>query len=134
MTIRVVADTHALLWYLQADPRLSVAPKAILSATEAAGDQIAISIITLAEMVYLIDRGRIHAATMVQVAVLLDRQSATWVAIPVERGVVTAMARIPRAEVPDLPDRLIAATALMLNVPVVSRDRKIRSSLVPSIW
>jgi PIN domain nuclease of toxin-antitoxin system len=47
MTIRVVADTHALLWYLQADPRLSVAAKAILSATEAAGDQIAISVITL---------------------------------------------------------------------------------------
>ncbi|MFN8512993.1 MAG: PIN domain-containing protein [Thermomicrobiales bacterium] len=134
MTIRVVADTHALHWYLQADPHLSVAAKAILSATEAAGDQIAISTITLAEMVYLIDRGRLNAAILAQVAILLDRQSATWVAIPVDRGVVSAMARIPRAEVPDLPDRLIAATALMLGVPVVSRDRKIRSSFVSSIW
>lgn len=134
MTIRIVADTHALLWYLQADPRLSSAARSLLAATEAAGDQMAISTITLAEIVYLTERGRIHAATPTQVATVLDRQSTPWVSIPVDRAVVSAMARIPRAEVPDLPDRLIAATALMLGVPVVSRDRKIRSSLVPSIW
>jgi PIN domain nuclease of toxin-antitoxin system len=134
MTIRVLADTHALLWYLQNDPRLSSVADTLLSATEEAGDQIAISTITLAEVVYLIERGRVHAATLPQIAALLDLQSATWVAIPVDRSVIAAMARIPRDDVPDLPHRLIAATALMLGVPVVSRDRKIRSSLVPTVW
>jgi PIN domain nuclease of toxin-antitoxin system len=33
-----------------------------------------------------------------------------------------------------LPDRIVAATALRLGVPVVSRDRKIRSSIVTAIW
>ncbi|HDQ72545.1 MAG TPA: hypothetical protein ENN19_10675 [Chloroflexi bacterium] len=30
---------------------------------------------------------------------------------------------IPRQQVPDLPDRIIAATALYLDVPLITRDR-----------
>jgi hypothetical protein len=34
---------------------------------------------------------------------------------------------------PDLPDRVIAATALHFGVPVINRDRKIRSSNIETI-
>jgi predicted nucleic acid-binding protein len=44
------------------------------------------------------------------------------------------MASIPRADVPDLPDRIIAATAVYLGVPLISRDRAIRASSVETIW
>jgi len=45
------------------------------------------------------------------------------------------MHRVARAEVPDLPDRIIAATAVALKIPLVSRDAKIRSAaLVTTIW
>ena len=134
MTIRVVADTHAIEWHLYNDPRLSARARSHLLAIEAAGDQIAISSITLAEFVYLIERGRVDQATLRRIAEVLDHSSASLIEVPVDRAVVSTMARIPRADVPDLLDRLIAATALMLGVPVVSRDRKIRSSLVPAIW
>jgi len=134
MTIRAVADTHVIEWHLYNDPRLSATARAHLLAIEAAGDQIAISSITLAEFVYLIEKGKVDRAILRRIAGVLDHSSASLVEIPVDRAVVTAMARIPRADVPDLPDRLIAATALMLGVPVVSRDRKIRSSFVTSIW
>jgi PIN domain nuclease of toxin-antitoxin system len=33
-----------------------------------------------------------------------------------------------------MPDRIIAATALSLGVPVISRDGKIRTSAVETIW
>ena len=33
-----------------------------------------------------------------------------------------------------MPDRIIAATALHLGVPVISRDGKIRASTVATIW
>jgi predicted nucleic acid-binding protein len=33
-----------------------------------------------------------------------------------------------------MPDRIIAATALHLGVPVITRDRKIRASNLKSIW
>jgi predicted nucleic acid-binding protein len=44
------------------------------------------------------------------------------------------MAEIPRQNLPDLPDRVVAATALFYNVPVLSRDARIRSSDIKTIW
>jgi predicted nucleic acid-binding protein len=35
---------------------------------------------------------------------------------------------VPREAVPDLPDRVIAATALLHGVPILSRDRRIQAS------
>jgi predicted nucleic acid-binding protein len=53
---------------------------------------------------------------------------------PVDRSVVLAMRTISRAQVPDLPDRVIAATAVRLGVPLISRDGKIQASGVTTIW
>jgi predicted nucleic acid-binding protein len=44
------------------------------------------------------------------------------------------MTEIPRQDLPDLPDRVIAATALFFSVPVLSRDARIRSSNIQTIW
>jgi PIN domain nuclease of toxin-antitoxin system len=33
-----------------------------------------------------------------------------------------------------MPDRIIAATGLIMGLPVISRDRKIQSSIVTTIW
>jgi predicted nucleic acid-binding protein len=48
--------------------------------------------------------------------------------------VVEAMRRIPRGAVPDMPDRIIAATAVSLGIPVISRDGQIRASYLQTIW
>ena len=49
-------------------------------------------------------------------------------------AVVQAMRQVSRAEVPDMPDRMIAATAVYFDVPVISRDRCIRSASIRTIW
>jgi predicted nucleic acid-binding protein len=38
------------------------------------------------------------------------------------------LAKIDRDSIPDMPDRIIAATASHLNVPLLSRDKKIKIS------
>ena len=48
--------------------------------------------------------------------------------------IVDAMKQVPRADVPDMPDRIVAATAVYFGVPVISRDGKIRASNVQTIW
>jgi PIN domain nuclease of toxin-antitoxin system len=50
--IRAVADTHAIIWYLYNDARLSPTARASIEDAAAAGEQVALSSITLAEMVY----------------------------------------------------------------------------------
>jgi PIN domain nuclease of toxin-antitoxin system len=42
MTIRAVADTHALLWYLYNDPRISQTAMTFMDTIDKDGDQIAI--------------------------------------------------------------------------------------------
>jgi PIN domain nuclease of toxin-antitoxin system len=48
--------------------------------------------------------------------------------------VADAIEFVSRDEVPDLPDRIVAATAAALRVPLISRDGKIRASEVQTIW
>ena len=49
-----VADTHAALWYLFKNPRLSTRARQFMDDAAAAGQGIAVSSISLAEIVYLI--------------------------------------------------------------------------------
>jgi PIN domain nuclease of toxin-antitoxin system len=131
---RVVADTHTVLWYLYNDSRLSSTAGALLDQIDAVGDQIAMSSMVLAEVIYLIEKGRIATDAFDHILAALNRVDATLVKIPLDRLVVQAMRQIDRAHVPELPDRIVAATALHLGVPMISRDRKIKSSIVPTIW
>lgn len=57
-----------------------------------------------------------------------------FVEAPFDSMVAKAMRSVSRSEVADLPDRIIAATARFLEVPVISRDGKIRHSSVKTIW
>jgi PIN domain nuclease of toxin-antitoxin system len=53
---------------------------------------------------------------------------------PFTEAIVDAMRQVPRAEVPDMPDRIVAATAVYYGVPVISRDGRIRSSNLQTVW
>ena len=44
------------------------------------------------------------------------------------------MENVSRLEIPDMPDRIVAATALRLGVPIISRDRRIQASKLNTIW
>ena len=53
---------------------------------------------------------------------------------PFNGEIVEAMLKVPRAEVPEMPDDIIAATGIHFGVPVISRDGLIRASSVNTIW
>lgn len=46
--------------------------------------------------------------------------------VPVGIEVGNALTQVPRDIVPDMPDRIIAGTALHLGLPLVTRDELIR--------
>jgi PIN domain nuclease of toxin-antitoxin system len=95
---------------------------------------VAISSISLIEIAYLEEKGRVPAGTLVGVLALLDVSAPSLTEIPVTRQIVATLLTIPRDQVPDMPDRVIAATALFLAVPLVSRDGEIRASSMQTIW
>jgi PIN domain nuclease of toxin-antitoxin system len=132
--IRAVADTHTVIWYLFRDSRLSDVARTTIEDAAANGEQVAFSSITLAEIVYLAERGRIRAETLEHLLQAVEGEGVVLVEIPFDRTIAQAMVNIPRSEVPDLPDRMIAATADYLDVPVISRDSMIRASRIGTIW
>ena len=97
--------------------------------------KIYISAITLVEMRYLVEKNRIKAMVFTRVEQELDEPDPMIVATSIDRTISDALASIPRDIVPDMPDRIIAATALALGLPLVTRDTEIRRlTNVTPIW
>ncbi len=85
-------------------------------------------------MTYLIEKGRIAVETFSLLTSVLANRGALFREIPLDLQVARALSRIDATTVPDMPDRIIAATALHIGVPIVSRDSKIRLADVQAIW
>jgi PIN domain nuclease of toxin-antitoxin system len=98
-----IADTHTTLWYLFSDPRLGRAASAFIDATVAGGDHIGVSAISVAEMVYLTEKGRIPATALTDVQTAVADPNAVLRYVPVDEDIAVNMAAIPREDVPDLP-------------------------------
>jgi len=130
----VVADTHALVWYLFSPGRLSARARSALEEAGQGGDPIYVASISLVEVRYLVDKGRLPGDLPHQLDRALDDPSSDLTIVPLDRAVAGALARVPRDAVPDMPDRIIAATALHLNVPLVTRDGMIRAAPITTIW
>ncbi|MBE7473648.1 MAG: PIN domain protein [Anaerolineae bacterium] len=132
--ISLVLDTHTIIWLTHGDARLSLTARQAIDAVTEQASQVAISSISLVETAYLEEKDRIPAGTLVGVLSLLDAPHPLLVEVPVTRQIIAALLNISRVTVPDMPDRVIAATALSLSVPLVSRDRKIQDSQIQTIW
>jgi PIN domain nuclease of toxin-antitoxin system len=129
-----VADTHAALWYLFDDKRLSRDAGEFMDRAAATRAVIALSTISLAEVVYLVEKNRLPLSAYDDLKRALDDSRHVPKEEPVTMEIIDAMRRVPREQVPDMPDRIVAATAIYFGVPVISRDGRIRSSDVQTIW
>lgn len=124
----LVTDTHALIWYLEDNPKLSTTANQAFDKCDAGEIVIYIPTICLVEIVYLQERKRISAdmKSQLDAALALKTSGLTLVNLTIE--VVDALATIPRNTIPDMPDRIIAATARHMGLPLISKDSKIVSS------
>jgi PIN domain nuclease of toxin-antitoxin system len=129
-----VADTHAALWYLLKNPSLSATARRFMNDAAAAGQDILVSPISLAEIVYLVEKNRLPASAYADLKTALADPEYVIEEAPFNGEIVEAMLKVSRSDVPDMPDRIVAATGIHFGVPVISRDGRIRSSSVNTIW
>lgn len=130
----VVTDTHSLIWYLEDSPLLSSEANKVFEALDRGEITIYVPTICLVEIVYLQEKGRIPSNLKTQLEAELHAGNNDLVLADLTEDVVNAIVQVPRNIVPDMPDRIVAATALHLELPVISRDSKIRLSKVVTIW
>lgn len=133
MTDGLLLDTHTVIWYLAEPDKLSQTASLAIDSAFDTGIPLYISAICLVEIVYLCEKGRIPEAAAESIIETLTGGGAFSI-VPLDEAVARTLAGIPRYSVPDMPDRIIAATGRLLNVPIVTKDSLLRSSRAVTIW
>jgi PIN domain nuclease of toxin-antitoxin system len=128
----VLADTHAIVWYLADPTQLSSAASSALTTAESSG-RIWVSVITFVELVYLVEKGKLPPVVLTELWRVVRDPAEPVEAVPLSLDTAAVLDQIPRGVVPDMPDRVIAATALARGISLVSADGKIRSLAVPGL-
>jgi PIN domain nuclease of toxin-antitoxin system len=95
-----VADTHIALWHLFDDKRLSTAAEAFINEAATARRKIAISTISLAEVVYLVEKNRLPASAHDELTQALADPEHVFTEAVISAAVVQAMRQVSREEVP----------------------------------
>src|SRR5580658_11050047 len=97
----VAADTHAAVWFLDRDPRLSSTARDAMRASVESGDPIYLASITLVELTYLVEKGRVPANAMKALREALQDLSFGFALVPLDLRVADKLREIPRTDVPD---------------------------------
>jgi PIN domain nuclease of toxin-antitoxin system len=134
MATKHVVDTHALVWFLEGNPRLGANAKAIL---EDADSELIVPVIALAEACWIIEHGRTSIRTVSDFLTAIDADPRITL-VPLDRAVLDKTLDVVAIE--EMHDRQIVATALLLvdkgeTAVVLTKDDNIhRCGLVPIVW
>lgn len=134
MARKYILDTHTLIWYLEGNPRLGASAKTLIDDPTS---DLVLPIIALAEAVFIVERGK---TSIPDSRTLLERVDAdARIAIyPLDRAVLDKTLELD--EIPEMHDRQIAATALLLadqghTSLLITKDTELTASpAVATVW
>jgi PIN domain nuclease of toxin-antitoxin system len=129
----ILVDTHVVVWLAFDQNRISRKARSAIDEARKNADGLAISDMTLLELATLATKGRIHLD--ISLESFLQEVESRFVVLPISgRACARAMA-LPATYPKDPADRVIAATALVEGLSLLTADRAIRRSrTVQTIW
>ena len=136
MARKYIVDTHALIWFLEGNKRLSEPAKTILADPN---NELVLPLIVLAEASIIIEKGR---TTIPNVARFLTRVYADprIEIYPLTLEVFQRSLTIEGQNIPELHDRFIVSTGLYLQdlghtIELLTKDEAITSAgVLPTVW
>ena len=132
MVTSYITDTHSLVWFMTNDANLSNKEKNIFLKADNAQVYIIIPCIVLFELLYLTEKKKV----IVNFGNFLTKLSLSknYKIEPMCLPVIEKSRLIPRKKVADPWDRLIAATSMYLNLPLITKDKKLQNIGLNTIW
>lgn len=126
-----LADTVTIVHYLRRPTKVGAESRRILRDADQGRHHILISAISLMEILYLAEAKRI-TLSLGNLLTTIAR-SANYSIVPVDSRIVEAAVEID--DVPELHDRILAATAVVYDVPILTPDRMMMASRhVRAVW
>jgi len=128
----ILLDTHIAIWLAAEPNRLSKRAKEAIRAARVEGG-LAIASITLMELAWLAENGRVETKLSVESFVRLCASKMT--VLPITPEIAARAVSFPDPYPKDPQDRLIGATAHVEGIQLVTRDKRIKESgMIPIIW
>jgi PIN domain nuclease of toxin-antitoxin system len=125
-------DTQSLVWSQLDERRLSRAARSAIQRSRSRGE-LTISVFTLYELRILIEKGKI--GTRESPEALIGHFIEGLLLRPVTAEIAIEAAQFPIDFPRDPGDRIIAATARVEGIPLVTADQRIQASrLIKTIW
>jgi PIN domain nuclease of toxin-antitoxin system len=132
-SLLILLDTHVVVWLSSGDSRLSSRAHAAITEARHSVRGLAISDFTLFELSLLFRKKQFSLATSPET--FLTEVERRFVILPVTANIALQAYELPASYPKDPVDRIIAATALVEDIPLLTADREIRRSrAVPTIW
>jgi PIN domain nuclease of toxin-antitoxin system len=126
-----VTDTHALLWYLTEDKRLGKKALKIFEKADKGEAEIIIPTTVLAEALFITEKHRVDIKFMDIIKEI--ENSSNYFIHPLDMEVILKCHELK--EIPELHDRVIVATSLLLDAKLITRDEIITDSkIVKVVW
>ncbi len=131
----VVIDSNIVIWYFGELSRLTERAETTVDAAVEGGGKVVVPSIIIVELIYLIERRRVPREVLANLREALDQDSTAFELVELTREIADELENIDRSIVADMPDRIVAATALHLGVPLVTSDGDIQKlTNVETIW
>jgi len=129
----ILIDTHVVVWLAFEQHRLSKNARGAIDHARQNGEGLAISDITLWELATLAGKGRIRLE--ISLESFLAEVEARFVVLPITGRVCVRALGLPAAYPKDPADRIMAATALVEGLSLLTADRGIRRGrALRTIW
>ncbi|MGA2635969.1 MAG: type II toxin-antitoxin system VapC family toxin [Terracidiphilus sp.] len=124
----ILLDTHIVVWLMVSPEQLSDRARVAILQASIAGEKIAYSPVSLYEIANAARRNRLHLYTTIEE--FIAAIGAKLELIPLTAAIAVCAAKIPVPFHGDPMDRIIAATAIVGDLTLITRDDRIRAANV----
>jgi PIN domain nuclease of toxin-antitoxin system len=129
----ILVDTHVVVWLALDPSSLSKTARAAIDEARKNEGGLAISDITLLELTALVAKGRVRLD--ISLESFLQEVEARFVVLPMSARACARTTQLPADYPKDPADRILAATALVEGLSLLTADRAIRrTKAVQTIW